>query len=394
MTLAEWMKQAEALQQQVVDWRRHFHRYPELSFQEVKTSAYIAEQLESFGGLELSRPTPTSVVARLIGSRPGKTLALRADIDALPIQEENRFEFVSQNPGVSHACGHDSHAAILLGAAKILAGQKKRIAGEIRFIFQHAEEQVPGGAEQLVEAGVLDGVDAIYGLHLVSWIETGKIGVIAGPAMAGNDAFDIIVRGTGGHAAYPHQSVDVISTAAQVITNLQHIVARRLDPLDHAVLSLTQIHGGTSYNSFPEELKISGTFRAFDQEIRDKMPGMIRQVIEGVGAAHGAVCELDYRYGYRPLVNDAQLVEDVREVAAGFFGKEALQEMKPVLGAEDFSAYLQKVPGAFIYVGSRNEEKESHYPHHTPRFTVDEDGMDTGLKLLLLLVDKWQRAFR
>ncbi|OZB92219.1 amidohydrolase [Paenibacillus sp. XY044] len=391
MTIATWMEQAEALQEQVVAWRRHFHRFPEVSFQEVETSAFIEQQLSSFGNLELSRPTPTSVMARLIGTRPGQTLALRADIDALPIQEENEFEFVSQHPGISHACGHDSHAAMLLGAAKILSSRKDEIAGEVRFIFQHAEEQVPGGAQQLVEAGVLEGVDAIYGLHLVSWIPTGQIGVIDGPAMAGNDAFEITVRGRGGHAAYPHQAVDVISVSAQLITNLQHIVARRLDPLDHAVLSLTQIHGGTSYNSFPEELKIHGTFRAFDQEVRNFMPGMIRQIIEGVGKAHGAVCTLDYQYGYFPLINDKKLVDLVRGVARNFFGEQRVQEMKPVLGAEDFSAYQQHVPGAFIYIGSSNEAKESHYPHHTPRFNVDEDGMDTGLKLLLLMVDKWQQ---
>ncbi|SFC65636.1 carboxypeptidase Ss1. Metallo peptidase. MEROPS family M20D [Bacillus sp. OV322] len=393
MTLTAWINQADRIQEQVVEWRRHFHRFPELSFQEVKTSAYIAEQLESFGNLQVSRPTPTSVVARLLGTRPGKSLALRADIDALPIQEENTFEFASQHPGISHACGHDSHAAMLLGAAKILSGRQEEIAGEIRFIFQHAEEQVPGGAQQLVEAGVLGGVDAIYGLHLVSWLPTGQIGVIDGPAMAGNDAFEITVRGSGGHAAYPHEAVDVISIAGQLITNLQHIVARRLDPLDNAVLSLTQIHGGTSYNSFPEELKINGTFRAFDQGVRKRMPEVIRQIIEGVGGAHGALCELDYQYGYHPLINDKSLVDDVREVAAGFFGKDRVKEMKPVLGSEDFSAYQQKVPGAFIYIGSNNEEKGSHYPHHTPRFTVDEEGMETGLKLLILLVDKWNKLY-
>ncbi|MBE0335921.1 amidohydrolase [Paenibacillus sp. 23TSA30-6] len=387
-----WIAQAEAIKEQVVEWRRHFHRHPELSFQEVQTSAYIEEQLRGFGNLQISRPTPTSVMARLKGEQPGRVLALRADIDALPIHEENQFEFASQTDNVMHACGHDSHASILLGVAKILSGEKQSIRGEVRFIFQHAEEQVPGGAGQLVEAGVMDNVDAIFALHLISWLDTGKIGLLAGPVMAGNDAFDITITGSGGHAAYPHQAIDAISVAAQVIVNLQHVVARHIDPLCPAVLSLTQIHGGSGYNSFPEQVKLGGTFRSFDQSERNRMPGLIHQIIDGVATAHGATCELDYQPGYRPLYNDTKLVEFVREAAVDYFGADVLEQIQPTLGAEDFSAYLRKAPGAFIYIGSRNGAKESDFPHHHPRFTVDEDAMETGLKMLLLLVDRWQNT--
>lgn len=390
MVQETWLAEADALRDRVVEWRRHFHRNPELSFQEVNTSNYIAQQLAEFGNLEISRPTPTSVLARLIGPRPGRTLALRADIDALPIHEENTFEFASTVEGVMHACGHDSHAAMLLGAAYILSQHREELQGEVRFIFQHAEEQIPGGAQELVEAGVMDGVDAIYGLHLISWLDTGKIGLLSGPVMAGHDGFDITVNGSGGHAAYPHQVVDAIAVAGQLIGHLQHVVARHTDPLKNAVLSITHIHGGEGYNSFPEQVKMGGTYRSFDQAEREKMPGLIRRIIDGVAAAHGATCELDYRFGYRPLYNDPQLVELARSAAAEHFGPEVNEEMLPTMGAEDFSAYLQKAPGAFIYIGSRNVEKESHFPHHNPRFTVDEDGMDTGLKLLLLLVGKWQ----
>nr|WP_211184627.1 amidohydrolase [Paenibacillus lemnae] len=385
-----WIQNVQELKDQVVLWRRHFHQHPELSFQEVETSRYIEEQLRSFGNLDISRPTPTSVIARLTGDAPGRTLALRADIDALPIQEENTFAFASNRDGISHACGHDSHAAMLLGAAKILSGQRENLRGELLFIFQHAEEQVPGGAQELVDAGVMEGVDAIYGLHLISWLDTGKFGMISGPVMAGNDAFDIVIKGTGGHAAYPHQAVDTVAVAGQLIGHLQHVVARHIDPLRNALLSITQIHGGAAYNTFPEEVKLGGTFRSFDQEERERMPALLKQIAGHVAAAHGASIELDYRYGYRPLLNDPDLVELAKQAASAHFGADALQDMLPTMGAEDFSAYLQKAPGAFLYVGSRSVEKESHFPHHTPSFTVDEDAMEYGLKLLLLLVDAWQ----
>ncbi|MEJ8307034.1 amidohydrolase [Saccharibacillus sacchari] len=379
------------LDEQVRQWRRHFHRHPELSFEEYETSRYIYEQLERIGGLQLSRPTPTSVVARLIGGKPGGTLALRADIDALAIHEENTFEYASAHPGVMHACGHDSHAAVLLGAADILSKSRERLRGEIRFVFQHAEEVPPGGAQQLVEAGVLDGVDAIYGLHLLSWLDTGKIGLIEGPVMAATDNFDLTIRGTGGHAAYPHHGADAIAAAAQVVANLQHVVARQTDPMKQAVLSVTRLRGGDAYNVFPETVEIGGTVRSFDPELRETLLERIRHTATHIAEAHGASAELSVQRGYPALYNDKLLVSMAEETVRAEFGEDAIAHSDPTMGAEDFAAYARRIPGAFVYIGARSEAAQSHYPHHHPRFTVDEEGMKVALRFWLALVDRWQR---
>src|SRR5579875_820839 len=238
----------DEVKEDVIRWRRHLHQNPELSFEEKKTSQFVYETLQSFGGLELSRPTKTSVLARLIGTHPGPILALRADMDALPIVEENTFEFASNTPGKMHACGHDGHTAMLLGTAKILTKFKDFIHGEVRFIFQHAEELFPGGAQQMVDAGVMEGVESVIGIHLWSPIPVGKIAIRSGPFMAGPDTFYITIRGKGGHAAQPNLTVDPVVIAAQVVTNLQHIVSRNIDPLDPVVLSVTQFHEGTAHN--------------------------------------------------------------------------------------------------------------------------------------------------
>ncbi|MDO3408208.1 amidohydrolase [Saccharibacillus sp. CPCC 101409] len=388
--LEKWLSRADETDARVREWRRHFHRYPELSFEEHETSRYIYETLENIGGFELSRPTPTSVVARLSGGRPGPVLALRADIDALAIHEENTFEFASERPGVMHACGHDSHAAVLLGAAQILAAERQSLRGELRLIFQHAEETPPGGAQELVEAGVLDGVDAIFGLHLLSWLDTGRIGLIEGAVMAATDNFDLTVRGNGGHAAYPHHGADAIAASAQVIANLQHIVARQTDPMQQAVLSVTRIRGGEAYNVFPEKVEIGGTVRSFDPELREDLLRRIRHTAGHIAQAHGASVELSVQKGYPALYNDASLVALAERVTVSQFGEASIERSKPTMGAEDFAAYTRQIPGAFIYIGARSEAKESHYPHHHPRFTVDEDGMKTALRFWLALVDQWQ----
>ena len=246
----------------VVGWRRHLHRNPELSFHEEETSRFVHATLLSFGGLELSRPTPTSVVARLVGDHPGPTVALRADMDALPITEENDSEFVSRNPGVMHACGHDGHTAMLLGAARILSGMRDEISGEVRFLFQHAEETYPGGAEEMVRAGAMEGVDAVIGIHLWSGLPAGKVGIVHGPMMASPDTFEISVKGDGGHAAMPHQTVDAIAIGAQVVTNLQHVVSRETDPTENVVVSVTKFVGGTTHNVIPGTVEMTGMVRS------------------------------------------------------------------------------------------------------------------------------------
>jgi amidohydrolase len=373
----------DAVRDAVIQWRRHLHRHPELSFHEESTAAFVAETLEGFGGLEVSRPTPTSVMARLHGASSGRVLAIRADMDALPIHERNTHDFVSENPGVMHACGHDGHTSMLLGAVKVLVSRRAELAGEVRFIFQHAEERPPGGAQQMVEAGVMDGVDMVIGAHLWSPLEFGKVSVKAGPFMAAPDTFRITIRGSGGHAALPHQTVDAIAVAAQVVTNLQHVVARNVDPLEPAVLSVTRIAGGTTNNVLPGEVELEGTVRTFDADLREEMPELMRRVIGGVTSAHGAGFDLDYEMGYQPVINDEGASDLLRRAVVDALGEDVLVEATPVMGGEDFSAYLQATPGAFFFVGARNEERGIVHPHHHDRFDVDERALDYGTRVFV-----------
>jgi amidohydrolase len=364
---------------QVVEWRRHLHANPELSFREHETSRFIAETLDSFGGLEISRPTETSVVARLVGAAPGRTVALRADIDALPIVEENTFPFASGTPGVMHACGHDGHTAMLLAVAQELAARRDELPGEVRFVFQHAEELPPGGARELVAAGVLEGVDVIVGCHLVSDMATGTAAMVPGPAMAAADTFGVTIRGKGGHGAFPHESVDPIAVAAQAVTNLQHVVSRRVDPLHPAVLSVTRIAGGSADNIIPEVVELGGTVRTFSDDDRDTIRDAMERVLHGVTAAHGAEASLSYDVGYDAVVNDAAVSAVVADAIREELGAEGLVDGVPVMGGDDFSAYLREVPGAYFFVGSASVEAESDFPHHHPRFTVDEASFANGI---------------
>jgi amidohydrolase len=371
------------IKREVIGWRRYLHQHPELSFEEERTAQFVYETLASFGNLVLSRPTKTSVMARLIGNKPGKTVAMRADMDALPIQEENTFDFASKTPGVMHACGHDGHTAMLLGTAKILSGLKEKINGEVRFFFQHAEELYPGGAEEMVQAGVMDGVDFVIGAHLWTPIEIGKVGVVYGAMMAAPDTFWITVKGHGGHAAMPHQTIDSIAVAAQIVTNLQHIVSRNTDPLDQLVISVTQFVGGTTHNVIPGSVEMCGTARCFDQDLRETIPDKMERVINGITAAHGADYEFKYEYGYRPVINDDEVTMVIEETVRDVFGEDALDNTRPNMGGEDFSAFQQKAPGAFFFVGAGNPEKGSAYPHHHARFTIDEDALVIGIKTFL-----------
>ncbi|WAH38814.1 M20 family metallopeptidase [Alicyclobacillus dauci] len=372
----------------VVKWRRYLHQNPERSFEEEKTAQFVFETLESFGGLELSRPTKTSVLAKLHGAAPGPVIAIRADMDALPITEENNFEFVSQNPGTMHACGHDGHTAMLLGTAKILSGLKDQIHGEVRFIFQHAEELTPGGAQELVDVGVMQGVDAVYGIHLWSPLEVGKIAIRAGAFMAAPDEFWVTIQGKGGHAAQPHYTVDPVVIGAQVVTNLQHVVSRNMDPLDPVVLSVTQFHAGTAHNVIPDKVELNGTVRSFKAELRTEVPKLMEQIIKGITEAHGATYEFRYEKGYRPVINDEQVTSTVRETLVEIFGEEIVIEGEQHMGGEDFSAYQQKAPGVFFNVGAGNVEKGIVYPHHHPKFTIDEASLPMGVKSFVGIVLK------
>lgn len=373
----------EEVKEEVIGWRRYLHMYPELSFQEVKTAQYVYETLKTFGDLEISRPTKTSIMARLKGQQPGKVIALRADMDALPIEEENDFNFVSRNLGVMHACGHDGHTAMLLGAAKILTKLKGQIRGEVRFLFQHAEEQPPGGAQEMVNAGVLEGVESILGAHLVSTLPLGKIGLSYGPMMAGADTFKITVLGKGGHASQPDQTIDPIAIGAQVVTNLQHIVSRYQDAQETSVISVTQFHAGSAINVIPSTVTIGGSVRCFNPDLQKKIPNFIERIVKGITEAHGATYQFNYQFGYASVINDEEVTRVIDETVCEVFGEDCRELVKPMMASEDFSAFQKVVPGSYVSIGAGNEEKGIIYPHHHPKFTIDEQALADGTKLLV-----------
>ncbi|MEK5040166.1 M20 family metallopeptidase [Sporosarcina sp. FSL K6-3457] len=383
MRNTEFSNLVEEIQDEVIGWRRYLHEYPELSFQEDKTAQFIYETLQSFDNLEISRPTKTSVMARLIGSQPGKTLAIRADIDALPIQEENSLSFSSKNAGIMHACGHDGHTAILLGTAKILSSFQHRIKGEIRFLFQHAEELAPGGAQEMVREGVMNGVDMVIGAHLWSPIETGKFGVLSGPVMSSPDTFTITIIGLGGHAGLPHQTIDAIAIGAQVVSNLQHIVSRKVDPLDSVVLSVTKFAGGSALNIIPDSVELAGTVRLFSTEQRIIIHELMERIVKGITEAHGASYTFSYNNGPDPVINDEKTTYVIEETVRELWGDQALAQMKPNMGGEDFSAFLGKAPGTFFFTGSGNRDLGTDYPHHHPRFDIDESALKNGVNMFV-----------
>jgi amidohydrolase len=354
----------------VIAWRRHLHRHPEVSFHEHETSAFVASTLEGLG-VEVSRPTKTSVLGRLRGSSPGPVVALRADIDALPITEESGVEFASERPGAMHACGHDGHTAMLLGAASTLVAEGVP-AGEVRFIFQHGEELAPGGAREMIAAGVMEDVDFVYGCHLWTPLAYGKVAAVPGDWMAAADFFEIRVTGRGGHAGLPHTAVDTVACAAELVGALQQIVSRRIDPLRAAVVTIGSFHAGDAPNVIPGEAVLRGTSRSFDADVRALIPKLIEEIGHGVCAAHRADFELDFVYGYTPVVNDEAATELVRSVVNGA----QLADLDRIMGGDDFSAYLAEAPGCYAFVGAGGE-----FPHHHPRFVIDERALAIGTRM-------------
>ena len=370
-------------------WRQHIHANPDLSFQEQATADYIAAELASFGPLELRRLTPNSVVAELKGKLPGPVWALRADIDALPIQEESGEAFSSCKPGVMHACGHDAHAAMLMGAAKVLCHFQDKLKGSVRFIFQHAEEVPPGGAQELVNLGVLQDVEYIFGLHVMPDKPTQTLSLKEGVFSASSDNFDIVITGKGGHGSMPHLCIDPIVIGAEIVSALQQIVARKLDPLHAPVLTIATFQSGESYNVIPNRAHLAGTLRTHNQKVREQVPQLMQQVISGIVAAHGASFDIQWQAGYAVGNNHASACEIARKVIEENFPPQTLHTVTtPLFGSEDFSSYQQHVPGCFIFVGCRNPDKGAVWNVHNPHFLLDEDAMKVGVKTHLSLVSQ------
>jgi amidohydrolase len=377
----ERLTKIEAAGDSIISWRRCIHAKPELSFRETETAAFIEETLSSFGHLEISRPTPTSVLALLKGRTKGKSIAIRADIDALPVTEENESDFASRVPGVMHACGHDAHAAMLLGVAAGLSSSGIE-RGELRFLFQHAEEFFPGGASQIVASGALSGIDAVIGAHVMPTLGTGRFGIISGPAMAAPDEFSIEIRGRGGHGAMPQLSIDPIVVASEIVGALQTIVSRSIDPVENIVLSVTKLHSGTANNVIPDTASLGGTVRTFKEGVRTRAADLMDRVIKGICDAHGASYSFTYTRGYGAVDNDPGVTASVEKSIAAALGADSVVRVPPMMPGEDFSAYQALAPGCFFFVGTRNERKGSIYPNHHPRFSIDEDALPLGAKAL------------
>lgn len=375
--------------QDVSRWRQHIHANPDLSFHEQPTADYIATELANFGPLELRRLTPNSVVAELRGNYPGPVWALRADIDALPIQEDSGEAFSSCKPGVMHACGHDAHAAMLMGAAKVLCHFQDKLKGTVRFIFQHAEEVPPGGAQELVNLGVLQDVEYIFGLHVMPDKPTGTLSLKEGVFSASSDNFDIVITGKGGHGSMPQLCVDPIVIGAEIVSALQQIVARKLDPLHAPVLTIATFQSGESYNVIPNSAHLAGTLRTHNQQVREQVPQLMQQVVAGIVAAHGATFDIQWKPGYEIGNNHARACEIARKVIHQNFPADTLQTVTtPLFGSEDFSSYQQHVPGCFIFIGSKNPAKGAVWNVHNPHFLLDEEAMKVGVKTHLSLISQ------
>ncbi|MGE6376444.1 amidohydrolase [Peribacillus muralis] len=378
---------------EVISWRRHFHANPELSYEEHETSDYIYKILSALPRLEVTRPTGTSVMAVLKGTKNSAekpyTIAFRADIDALPIEEETELECKSKNPGVMHACGHDAHAAMLLGAANILSEKKTAINGEIRFIFQHAEEVLPGGAQELVKKGVMEGVDLAFALHVTPYERTGTICLRDGVFCAAADDFEIKIIGQGGHASTPELTIDPLMIGAEMTTNIQSIVSRKISTLKAPVISITQFHAGSALNVIPEYAEIGGTIRSLHSDSRVKAREYLEQIVKGVADAHGARYELTWHLGYPAVVNDQTAVNISRAVMGEIFEEEQVIIVDdPMFGTEDFSAFSEIVPASMQFLGVHSDELGQAYPLHHPKFKIDEGALEYGVRYFVGIADK------
>lgn len=380
----KFLQLAEEINGKILRIRRHLHQYPELSFQEFETSRLVEKVLRD-AGLEVTTGIAgTGVVGLIRGKQPGKTLAIRADMDALPIKEETGLDFSSCNEGVMHACGHDFHTSILLGTAMLLNKCKEQIQGNIKFIFQPAEEKL-GGAEKMIEEGVLKNpsVDAIIALHCWPELPAGTIGIRKGALMAATDLLDITVKGVAGHAAHPHKSVDPIVISGHILTALQTIVSREVAPVDSSVITIGKIIGGSAHNIIAPNVKLSGTVRTINPELRKKMPAMIKRMVVNIAASMNGTAEVNYTFGSPPLINNEEIVDIVGSAVTDLLGKEKLVHLNyPSMGGEDFAFYLEQLPGMMFRLGTANEKMESKLALHNSRLIFDENSIATGIAIM------------
>lgn len=365
---------------EMVDIRRYLHQHPELSFHETKTAAYIADFYENLGIPYEKNVGGNGVVATLKGGKPGKTVALRADFDALPIQDEKDVPYKSTVEGVMHACGHDGHTATLLTLAKVLTENRDSLPGTVVFLHQHAEELAPGGAKPMVEAGVLDGVDAVFGTHLWAPAKVGVVQTSKDALMAGADRFEITIQGKGGHGASPHETKDAIVIATDVVSQLQQIVSRRLDPAKTAVVTVGTFNAGNAFNIIADKAYIGGTVRYLDKDVQALVMEEMERILKGVCLSNDASYTLDYAKGYPPVVNHPEEAVRVLDASKEVEDVQTAEEIIAVMGGEDFSYFINEKPGAYFFTGA---QLEGHvYPHHHPKFDFDEKALPIAAKML------------
>lgn len=385
----DFSKQLADVYEEMVTWRRYLHERPELSFQESETPKFIAEKLRSFNIHVKEHVGGNGVVGVLEGGSPGKTIAFRADFDALPIQDEKTVTYKSKVDGIMHACGHDGHTASLLGVAKIVSTHRHLLSGKVVFIFQHAEEKPPGGARFMIEDGVLDGVDVVFGGHVATEIPYGKIATRTGPMMASVDRFQIVLQGKGGHGARPHQTIDALAIGTRLVGHLQQIVSRRVNPMEAAVVTVGRFQAGNAFNIIADRAELEGTVRTLNASVRDQIEAEIRAILEGMKLADHIQYTLEYERGYPVLVNHRKEAELIERIVKESLSPEAFVEKEIVLGAEDFAYYLEHRPGAYFNVGARNEKEETQFPHHHPRFDFDERALLGLGNVFLKLVEEY-----
>ncbi|MGM9582613.1 MAG: amidohydrolase [Phascolarctobacterium sp.] len=368
------------LQEQLVAYRRELHQYPELSMQELETTARLKGWLTEQGIKVLPLPLRVGLVAEIVGTQPGPTIALRSDIDALPIEEQSGVPFASLNPGVMHACGHDVHMAALLGAGILLQQRRDKLAGTVRLLFQPGEEAANGAKWFAAQPGVLEGIEAIFGLHNQPALPVGTIGVREGALMASVDKFEIIINGKGGHGGMPEQCLDPIVTGSQLVSSLQSIVSRRLSSLSNVVVSVTKFQAGNTWNVIPNQAFLEGTVRTFQQEAREKVPLLMKNMCEGIALATGTQIEFIWHVGLPPVVNNPFLAAVAREACeqAGLTAVEAQQN----LAGEDFALYLEQIPGCFVWLGDNGP-----YQWHQPQYIIDEGAISVGAQYLAQLAE-------
>lgn len=375
--------------EEIVAIRRDIHQNPEIEFEVQRTASIAAENLREAGIKVREKVGISGVVGDIVVPGATRRIALRADMDALPMDEERDISYRSQVPGKAHMCGHDSHTAMLIGAAKILSHHRDELNSHVRFIFQPSEEKLPGGAPGMIDDGALDEVDEIYALHVWPSLPTGVIGVCRGEAMAQPDIFTIKIKGRGGHAAAPDETVDPIVIGSQLVMSLQTVISRQTAPSDPAVISVTQFHAGTASNVIGSEAILEGTVRTFSKEVQQNIKRAIHLLTESITEMYGASFEINYQEGYPVLVNDLSAEQHVVSKANQFLEQEKVHYPgEKMMGGEDFAYYVQKIPGCFIQLGCRNEEKDCIYPLHHPCFNLDEECMKVGVKLLTSLCSK------